>query len=313
MAAVLGGAAVGGAIGGGLAVTILGPLTAANNFIGSFFFGDGMIIGERLAYQNDWPKIQIRMKNGESFLTILEEYTRNNTAAVMQSARTIIEIVTPLWFDMVSQYLKSIPQELLNQLNSSAPVRTTVAGAAAQEIGVPQWVIDLGGAAFAEEQKSTGNTVTTPEWERMTLQQLSQERLNYIRAGQNPPARLTQLYQNALALLKKKSTTTVRDTVVNKPTTIKSSGTKLSRGNQLLQDGLTKYFLLYKNTKANIISLEKQLGGTQFSSRKNSRDATALLAYKKSLIDIIQIFNSKLGQAKRIPELFSWHDIKPLK
>ncbi len=147
--------AVGGAIGGGLAVTVLAPLTAANNFIGSFFFGDGMIIGERKAYQNDWPKIKKRMDDGESFLNILEEYTIDNTTAVMSSARQIIEIVKPIWFEMVSDYLKSIPQELMNLITAPPATRTTIPGAAAVAAGVPDWVIDLGGAAFAEEQKNT--------------------------------------------------------------------------------------------------------------------------------------------------------------
>ncbi len=143
--------AVAGAIGGGVAVTVLGPLTAANNFIGSFFFGDGMIIGERKAYQHDWPQIKKRLDNGESFITILEEYTIDNTTAVMASAKAIIEVVKPIWFEMVKAYLISIPQDVLQILTSTLPsVTGPVQNAANQTIGsltgglIPQAFADEG-------------------------------------------------------------------------------------------------------------------------------------------------------------------------
>ncbi len=107
----------GGAIGGGLAVTVLAPLTAANNFLGSYFFGSGMILGERQMYQDDWIKIKKRLDAGESFLVILEEVMKPNTQAVMQMARQTVIAVSAEWNDIVLSYLQSIPQSIWDAIN----------------------------------------------------------------------------------------------------------------------------------------------------------------------------------------------------
>jgi len=114
----------GGAIGGGLAVTVLAPLTAANNFLGSYFFGSGMILGERQMYQDDWIKIKKRLDAGESFLIILEEVMKPNTQAVMQMARETVIAVSDEWNDIVLKYLQSIPQSIwdaINKINAGEP------------------------------------------------------------------------------------------------------------------------------------------------------------------------------------------------
>jgi len=114
MAAVAG--IVGGALGGGLAVTVLAPLTAANNFLGSYFFGSGMILGERQMYQDDWIKIKKRLDAGESFLVILEEVMKPNTQAVMQMARETVIAVSEEWNKIVLDYISSIPASIWNAL-----------------------------------------------------------------------------------------------------------------------------------------------------------------------------------------------------
>ncbi len=115
----------GGAIGGGLAVTVLAPLTAANNFLGSYFFGSGMILGERQMYQDDWIKIKKRLDAGESFLVILEEVMKPNTQAIMQMARQTVIAVSAEWNDIVLKYLQSIPQSIwdaINKVNAGEPL-----------------------------------------------------------------------------------------------------------------------------------------------------------------------------------------------
>ncbi len=113
----IGAGILGGAVGGGLAVTVLAPLTAANNFLGSYFFGSGMILGERQMYQDDWIKIKERLDKGESFLVILEEVMKPNTQAVMQMARETVIAVSAEWNDIVLKYLQSIPQSIWDAIN----------------------------------------------------------------------------------------------------------------------------------------------------------------------------------------------------
>jgi len=117
MSAAAGGI-LGGAIGGGLAVTVLAPLTAANNFLGSYFFGSGMILGERQMYQDDWIKIKERLDKGESFLVILEEVMKPNTQAVMQMAKETVMAIHPLWNEIVITYLKTLSKPMLDLLKS---------------------------------------------------------------------------------------------------------------------------------------------------------------------------------------------------
>ncbi len=86
-----GGLAVGAGV--GLSSVALAPFNAANTFMGSAFFGYGMILGERYMYQEDWPKIQKRLVNGEKIENIIQEYTGTFTAVVMQEAKIIFDSV----------------------------------------------------------------------------------------------------------------------------------------------------------------------------------------------------------------------------
>ncbi len=89
--AILGGASIGAGV--GLSSVVLAPFTAGNNLLGSFFFGYGMILGERMMYQEHWPKIQKRLANGEELFKIMEEYIREATNAIIPLAtQTMIDV-----------------------------------------------------------------------------------------------------------------------------------------------------------------------------------------------------------------------------
>ncbi len=90
--AIAGGASIGAGV--GASSVALMPFNAANTFLGSAFFGYGMILGERYMYQADWPKIQQRLENGEKIENIIQEYTGRFTAVVMAEAKIIFESVT---------------------------------------------------------------------------------------------------------------------------------------------------------------------------------------------------------------------------
>ncbi len=85
------GLGLGAGAGGAASQVALLPFNAANNFIGSAYFGYGMIIGERYAYQADWPKIQARLEAGEEITSIMHEYAGVFTAMVMKEAQIVFE------------------------------------------------------------------------------------------------------------------------------------------------------------------------------------------------------------------------------
>ncbi len=103
------GVGVGVGIGAGIGVSsvALAPFNAANTFMGSAFFGYGMILGERYAYQADWPKIQARLENGEKIENIIQEYTGRFTAVVMKEAKIIFESVTEEFVNIMANAIKN--------------------------------------------------------------------------------------------------------------------------------------------------------------------------------------------------------------
>ncbi len=103
------GVGVGVGIGAGVGVSsvALAPFNAANTFMGSAFFGYGMILGERYAYQADWPKIQARLENGEQIENIIQEYTGRFTAVVMKEAKIIFTSVTEEFIDIMTNAIKN--------------------------------------------------------------------------------------------------------------------------------------------------------------------------------------------------------------
>ncbi len=83
------GSAVGAGLGGSAVTIAMVPFNAVNNYLGSFYFGAGMILGERWMYQEVWPKIQERVKSGESFMTLVEPYIIEAQSMLMKNAEII--------------------------------------------------------------------------------------------------------------------------------------------------------------------------------------------------------------------------------
>ncbi len=131
MSAVGIGAAVAGASVASAGVNVLfAPYTAANNFIGSFFFGYGMILGERLMYQQDWPRIQERLAKGEQLFNIQNDYTREALNMITKQALEIKMAVN-------DEFLVPILQELLKMfgVDKIADVLTTPRGETDPRVG----------------------------------------------------------------------------------------------------------------------------------------------------------------------------------
>ncbi len=103
-APLLGGLGIGAGV--GISSVALAPFNAANTFMGSAFFGYGMILGERYMYQSDWPKIQARLENGEKIENIIQEYTGTFTAVVMKEAKIIFDTVTQEFIRIMAQALQ---------------------------------------------------------------------------------------------------------------------------------------------------------------------------------------------------------------
>jgi len=181
--AALGAGILGGAIGGGIAVTVLAPLTAANNFLGSYFFGSGMILGERQMYQDDWIKIKERLDKGESFLVILEEVMKPNTQAVMAMAQQTVIAVSIEWNKIVLEYIKSIPDAIwdaLKQLGGETlpefPLGPGVIGIVNGEVRCAQGWTKVGSNPGACSRDINASAPSQDEKNREETQQIVEDR-----------------------------------------------------------------------------------------------------------------------------------------
>ncbi len=150
---VLGAVAGGASIGAGVGLSSVGlmPFNAANTFLGSAFFGYGMILGERYMYQADWPKIQARLEHGEKIENIIQEYTGVFTAVVMKEAKIIFESVTKEMIDIIKAAAGI--SETSTTLDVSVETPTT-------EQPTPEPFIDTG-EKTSIKQDETGTVETT--------------------------------------------------------------------------------------------------------------------------------------------------------
>ncbi len=157
------GAGLGLGAGAGGAASQIGllPFNGANNFVGSAYFGYGMILGERYAYQNDWPKIQKRLEGGENIMNIMQEYTGTFTAVVMEEARLIFASLTKGLTDMMSAAINGQVE-----LGGGGPSPTSnLQDARDERVGATQ--INIDGEPFIEAGSQQAKDIGATGFERL--------------------------------------------------------------------------------------------------------------------------------------------------
>ncbi len=334
---------IAGTAGASLSNLVLAPLYAANQYIGSFYFGNGMILGERDMYQEDWPKIKLRLDKGESFLSILEEKTTKNTTAVMGNAKQIVIQMTPLWYQIVTSYIKAIPTNVIDALNSVIDTTSNLGGSAIPQnptdptAWFPQIAklltngitlnvagLDLGSfgtitpPAFGagtppppppQEQVSTVTedvtfTVDEPHWPSLTLAE-AQKLRNHMR-DLNQDTLQPKLFANLLLFIKLKI-----QNVKDKPVTTATTLPELGRTSQILHAKLQKYAGLYVQAIKTIASLKQTIASKRGKASTGDKFNLQNWTKKKNLYR--DIFNLALKQSKNYKDLVPyWAGAKPL-
>ncbi len=108
--------------GGMIAMIAFAPLTAVNNFLGSYYFGSGMILGERKMYQNDWIAIKKELDSGTPFINVLENVMKDSTQGVMVTAEKTLTDIAPEWNRIVLNYIKTLPNWILELVGATDPL-----------------------------------------------------------------------------------------------------------------------------------------------------------------------------------------------
>ncbi len=161
--AILGGASIGAGV--GVSSVALAPFNAANTFMGSAFFGYGMILGERYMYQADWPKIQARLEHGEKIENIIQEYTGVFTAVVMKEAKIIFDTVTREFIRIMQEALAGTvppgPTIRDDAPTIGDPRRPKSPAVIKEEIKKEAEIIKTPTSIIKEAFEKTGTTTTT--------------------------------------------------------------------------------------------------------------------------------------------------------
>ncbi len=101
-----------GGLGGGVANVVFAPLISATNFLSSYWYGAGLILGERQMYTSTWPEVKKRMDNGESFDNVIGSYIDSANATVAKQSKAIMDDLIQVFSKVTQNAINDIIQQL---------------------------------------------------------------------------------------------------------------------------------------------------------------------------------------------------------
>jgi len=124
------GAVVGmGAVGGIVANIALTPLSSGAGLLQSYYYGSGLILGERMMYTFHWEKIKKRLDAGETFMSVLDDEMNKDITAIANLAFITMERTGKLFLDATAISLGKLIEDLLaaaiDPFFSGTPTSTT--------------------------------------------------------------------------------------------------------------------------------------------------------------------------------------------
>lgn len=145
-----------GAVGGILANIALTPLTAGASLLQSYWYGSGLILGERMMYTVHWEQIKGRLDKGEDFLQVLDKIMNDDITAIANLSFKAMDVTGKLYINKAGDSLASLIETLLESALNPFPAVNV-------EVTPPP---------PTGEDTPSGISFTNGELEAMTLQQL---------------------------------------------------------------------------------------------------------------------------------------------
>jgi len=103
---------IAGASGGALANVALSPLGGGAGMLQSYWYGAGLILGERMMYTMHWEKMKARLDKGEDFLSVLESEMNPSITAIANYSLTIMKRTGELYLqggiDFMAQLIENM-------------------------------------------------------------------------------------------------------------------------------------------------------------------------------------------------------------
>ncbi len=110
-----------GAVGGILANIALTPLTAGASLLQSYWYGSGLILGERMMYTVHWEKIKARLDKGETFMNVLDAEMNKDITAIAQFSFKAMDDTTSLFLSRASTTIAGHIETLLEAILNPFP------------------------------------------------------------------------------------------------------------------------------------------------------------------------------------------------
>ncbi len=111
-----------GAVGGILANIALTPLTAGASLLQSYWYGSGLILGERMMYTVHWEQIKGRLDKGEDFLTVLDKIMNDDITAIANLSFKAMDVTGKLYIDKAGVGLAAFVEKLLAAMLTANPL-----------------------------------------------------------------------------------------------------------------------------------------------------------------------------------------------
>lgn len=110
-----------GAVGGILANIALTPLTAGASLLQSYWYGSGLILGERMMYTVHWEKIKVRLDKGEDFLQVLDGVMNDDITAIANLSFKAMDETGKLYLDKAGTAIAAFVDKLLTAIITPFP------------------------------------------------------------------------------------------------------------------------------------------------------------------------------------------------
>ncbi len=107
-------AAIAGGAGGGIANVAMSPVSGGANMLQSYWYGAGLILGERDMYTFHWEKIKQRLENGEDYLSVLESEMNPAITAISAYSLQVMEKTVDLYKKAGVNFVFNLIEDLLN-------------------------------------------------------------------------------------------------------------------------------------------------------------------------------------------------------
>ncbi len=112
---------IAGASGGALANVALSPLGGGAGMLQSYWYGAGLILGERDMYTFHWEKIKQRLEGGEDYLSVLEGEMTPAITAIANFSLKIMKDTSQIYLTAGVDMLAKLVENMLMLLAGEKP------------------------------------------------------------------------------------------------------------------------------------------------------------------------------------------------